>query len=122
MLGLRILPTFLKQYGAQRTGTNYLRILLQKNYSDVCVLMHVLGDKHSPPAPFEDLWADVETEPDPALAFVSRATFRHPSLSTAESDPRQHDTVRQIAERRSSPTFLSWSSGAGAHLHGLGLH
>ena len=91
------MTTFLKQYGAQRTGTNYLRILLQKNYSDVCTLMHILGDKHSPPAPFEDLWAEAKKESNPALAFVSQATFRHPSLSTSAKDPRQHETVRQIA-------------------------
>ena len=92
------MTTFLKQYGAQRTGTNYLRVLLQKNYSDVCTLMHILGDKHSPPPPFDDLWTEAKKESNPALVFVSQATFRHPSLSTSAKDPRQHETVRQIAE------------------------
>lgn len=93
-----MVATFLKQYGAQRTGTNYLRILLQKNYSDVCPLMHILGDKHSPPPPFESLWAEAQKESNPALTFVSQATFRYPSLSTSPADTRQHETLRQIAE------------------------
>ncbi|HEX3961172.1 MAG TPA: sulfotransferase [Trebonia sp.] len=42
---------FIKQYGEKRTGTNVLRALLHAHYRDVTVLMHVLGDKHSPPGP-----------------------------------------------------------------------
>jgi len=94
-----IVPTvFLKQYGAQRTGTNYLRILLQKNRPGACMLMHILGDKHSPPAPFDALWAAAQLTPDPPLAFVSSATFQHPSRTTSPANPRQREEVRRIAE------------------------
>lgn len=92
-------PTiFFKQYGAQRTGTNYLRLLLQKNYPGMCTLMHILGDKHSPPAPLAALWAAARSEPDPPLAFVSSATFQYPSLSTSPGNPRQHEELRRLAE------------------------
>ncbi len=93
----RAVTVFLKQYGAQRTGTNYLRILLQKNYSDACMLMHVLGDKHSPPAPLDEIWMAAQAEADPSLAFVSNATFLHPSLSTSQRSARQHEELRRVA-------------------------
>jgi hypothetical protein len=43
---------FIKQYGEMRTGTNLLRLCLQETFDDAVVFMHVLGDKHSPPALF----------------------------------------------------------------------
>jgi len=38
---------YFKQYGCKRTGTNYLKALLERNFSDVMVLMHTLGGKHN---------------------------------------------------------------------------
>lgn len=92
------MTVFLKQYGAQRTGTNYLRTLLQKNYPDAVPLMHVLGDKHSAPAPFDALWSEVQRDPDPSLAFVMSATFLRPSVTTLRNDLRQQKEVRRVAE------------------------
>jgi hypothetical protein len=100
--------TFIKQYGAQRTGTNYLRLLLQKNYTGVCMLMHILGDKHSPPAPLDALWAAAQSEPDPPLAFVSSATFRYPSLSTSPDNARQHEQLCNLAK----PLTAAYLEGA----------
>ncbi len=37
---------FLKQYGAERSGTNYLKRLLELNFTNVVVLGSVLGWKH----------------------------------------------------------------------------
>lgn len=72
---------FVKQYGERRTGTNLLRTLLAQNYHAE-VLMHILGDKHSPPVPFDDYWRDAQRDPNPAKAFVCRSTFSAPSLTT----------------------------------------
>jgi len=69
------MTTYLKQYGERCTGTNYLRFLLQKNCTDTVVLMHILGDKHSPPEPLEELWRATRQCPQPDVEFVSRATF-----------------------------------------------
>lgn len=69
-------PLFLKQYGAKRTGTNYLRSLIRFNYpgAEVVPLMHILGDKHSPPPPFDELWCRAQRDADPAFSFVMGAT------------------------------------------------
>jgi len=40
--------TYIKQYGAKRSGTNYTRWLLQENFPDVQVMSEVLGWKHGP--------------------------------------------------------------------------
>lgn len=37
---------YLKQYGAQRTCTNYVKVLLEQNLQDVTVLASILGWKH----------------------------------------------------------------------------
>ncbi|HKR64410.1 MAG TPA: tetratricopeptide repeat protein [Thermoanaerobaculia bacterium] len=88
---------FIKQYGERRTGTNWLRTLLNDNYHAE-VLMHILGDKHSPPVPFDDYWCEAQRNPNPARTFVSRATFSVPSLTTTPLDPEQ------IAKTRSFET------------------
>ena len=90
---------FLKQYGARRTGTNYLRWLIQSNYSDqdVVPLMHILGDKHSPPPPFDALWREAATAADPAFAFVLKATHSAPADSTDAHNPRQRGEVQRLA-------------------------
>lgn len=93
------MQTFLKQYGARRTGTNYLRWLIQSNYGadEVVPLMHVLGDKHSPPPPFAELWQRAQTAPDPALAFVMSATQAAPADSTSLAKPGQRNEVERLA-------------------------
>jgi len=90
-------PYFLKQYGERRTGTNALRALLSANLRGVVVLMHVLGDKHSPPVNFDEIWRDAQASDDPAYAFVSRATFAAPALTTSADDRRQVNELRRCA-------------------------
>jgi len=88
---------FLKQYGERRTGTNVLRALTAANFQDVVVLMHILGDKHSPPVPLDDFWRDAQQAANPAFEFVSRATFAVPALTTSADDRRQIAEVRRCA-------------------------
>ena len=79
------MTVFLKQYGEKRTGTNVLRALLQAHYADVTVLMHVLGDKHSPPSPLADIYRTAASAAD----FVCEATqARLPSLTAADDRAR----------------------------------
>jgi hypothetical protein len=99
---------FLKQYGERRTGTNYLRTLIQSNYSDVVPLMHVLGDKHSPPVPFDRLWSEARSQPDPAFAFALSATLHAPAESTEPGDSRQRDEVRRVA----APLAEAYANGS----------
>lgn len=83
-------PTvFLKQYGERRTGTNYLRAVLQLNYQNAVPLMHVLGDKHSPPVDLPDLWDSLGHQPDKDVAFITQATYAAPAESTFPGDPVQ---------------------------------
>jgi Flp pilus assembly protein TadD len=88
---------FIKQYGERRTGTNFVRASLSANYADVEVLMHVLGDKHSPPAPLDDLRREADSQADPAWAFVSAATFGVPAASTQPWNQDQQAEVRRLA-------------------------
>lgn len=99
---------FLKQYGERRTGTNYLRSLIAANYRDVVVLMHILGDKHSPPVAFDALWREAQESGDPAWQFVSRATFSAPALTTRADDRRQSVEVRRLAQ----PLAAAFADGA----------
>lgn len=89
---------FLKQYGDRRTGTNILRALLMRNFRNAVVLMHVLGDKHSPPVAMERLWDEVASAPDAAWEFATRATWQAPAETTSRESPRQRAYLRQIAE------------------------
>jgi hypothetical protein len=103
-------PLFLKQYGARRTGTNYLRALIRSNYpaDEVVPLMHILGDKHAPPPPFDELWRLAQGEDDPAFSFCLRAT-RYAAPSNPHPDhPRQREAVRSIA----APLARAFSRGA----------
>jgi hypothetical protein len=77
---------FLKQYGERRTGTNALRALIAANFPNVVVLMHLLGNKHSPPVALDALWHEVQGSDDAAFELVSRATFDAPSLTTVRND------------------------------------
>lgn len=88
---------FLKQYGAQRTGTNLVRALVCESYPEVVVLMHVLGDKHSPPLDLEEHWRRAVAAPDPALAFVCSATWDAPAATTTRDDRAQRAYLQEIA-------------------------
>lgn len=87
----------LKQYGERRTGTNYLRALLLANYPAAVPLMHVLGDKHSPPVAFDRYWREAQADADPDWSFVSRATFSAPSSTTSEQDENQRNEIQRVA-------------------------
>jgi hypothetical protein len=84
----------IKQYGELRTGTNYVRALLQLNYPDALVLTYILGDKHSPPVPLDAIWNEVRDSPDADVEFARKATY-------AVRGPASHDgDITQLAEIR----------------------
>ena len=91
-------PVFLKQYGEKRTGTNYLRALLNANYANAKILMHVLGDKHSPPVNLRAIRAATLTALNPAEAFVWAATLAAPSETTVSDCLRQQEYVLNLSE------------------------
>jgi hypothetical protein len=93
----RDVVVFIKQYGEARSGTNWLRTLLQQNYANVVVLMHVLGDKHSAPVDIEDVLLRTVSEPDPDLAFVCAATLAAPAETTNLRDSGQSEYLRRLA-------------------------
>ena len=95
---LQELTTFLKQYGERRTGTNYLRALLLANYKDVHVLMHVLGDKHSPPVDLNVHLDGAAHSAERDWQFVRAATLAAPAESTRPDDPEQIIYLRDIAD------------------------
>ncbi len=95
MLGQTIV---VKQYGLQRTGTNALRALLQEHVPGTLVLMHVLGDKHSPPVDLSEALDAVRRHPQPALAFVTLASRLAPAYTTAiDRDERQRAHLAAVA-------------------------
>lgn len=67
---------YFKQYGAQRTGTNYLRALLEKNFADITVLMHTLGGKHGCPVDLQEYLSRFKGDPP---GFVEAATAAIPA-------------------------------------------
>jgi hypothetical protein len=85
---------FLKQYGERRTGTNHLRNLLLRNFQKVTVLMHVLGDKHSPPAV---LGTPATETAGAALEWVKAVTAAAPATSTKSGDEKQEEHMRGLA-------------------------
>lgn len=87
---------FIKQYGAERTGTNVLRLLLKKRFTDVEVLMHTLGDKHSPAADYDALALALEQSHDP-FEEIDWTTQAHPARTTDFTDPSQTDYVRAVS-------------------------
>lgn len=90
--------TTVKQYGEIRTGTNYLRALIQRNYPDVHVLSYILGDKHSPPVPFDTIWeAAQQTGSDAACNFVSTATFTQRGGASHPRDLTQSEELTRRA-------------------------
>lgn len=85
---------FVKQYGAERTGTNVLKLLLPRAFAGVEVLMHVLGDKHADPAPaFIDALATGSATPE----TVARATAERPSRTTDVESSTQRALVARLA-------------------------
>jgi len=46
---------YIKTFGKERTGTRYLRFMVEKNFQDVDVLAFTLGNKHGAPLSFEDM-------------------------------------------------------------------
>jgi hypothetical protein len=92
------MTVFLKQYGEKRTGTNYTRALLSTNFSNVVCLMHVLGDKHSAPAAFDEIRRRSRGTPDEAWQFVTAATFAAPAETTRSNDSEQLKYIRNLAQ------------------------
>lgn len=85
---------FLKQYGERRTGTNYVRSLLEANVPNLVVLMHVLGDKHSVPARL--LTPDCKSQEE-AYQWAKTITERAHARYTNPNDPAQQAYIRSIA-------------------------
>lgn len=85
--------TTVKQYGEIRTGTNYLRALIQRNYADVHVLSYILGDKHAPPVPFDSIRQQAMQTDDPAFNFVSTATYVQRGGASHPRDRTQHEEL-----------------------------
>lgn len=82
--------TTIKQYGEIRTGTNYLRALIMRNYPDVQMLSYILGSKHLPPAPFDAIWdASRQAGDTAAFDFVSSATYSRRGGASHPGDPTQ---------------------------------
>lgn len=89
--------TTIKQYGEIRTGTNYLRALIQRNCPDIHVLSYILGGKHAPPVPFDALWEQSQqAEGDAAFNFVSTATY---SQRGGASHPRDLTQLEELQKR-----------------------
>jgi hypothetical protein len=82
---------YLKQYGERRTGTNFLRTILLTNHANAYPVMHVLGDKHSPPVDLAAALEQTRGLPNADLEFVTRATMAAPAKTTiAEESDQQH--------------------------------
>lgn len=58
-------PTFVKVYGLQRSGTNWMKFLLEANFDDVIAVDLPLGSKHELPRPKEALeeWRHMAERP-----------------------------------------------------------
>jgi Sulfotransferase family len=100
------MTAFIKQYGEKRTGTNVLRALLYSHFRDVTVLMHVLGDKHSPPSP------DARGCRPGTLGFV--VSVKHPYAWLASVrrfallDPQSPAPDTRAACERFNANYRSW--------------
>jgi hypothetical protein len=73
---------FVKQYGERRTGTNAVRALMTLNFTNLFVLMHILGDKHSVPADLGRLYDDIRARPDAAWRFAMDPTYATQAKTT----------------------------------------
>jgi len=88
---------FIKQYGEERTGSNYLRAAILANYADPELLIHLLGDKHTAPAPLSEVRLETASDEDPAYAFVATATFGVPAFATHPWIEDQIAEIRRVA-------------------------
>lgn len=100
---------YFKQYGCKRTGTNYLRALLQQNFDDVIVLMHTLGGKHEYPVDLQKYLGEYKSDPE---GFVVAATSAHPAETSLPF------STEQIAFMKTHATGLSKAVSDG-HIHYL---
>ncbi|HLJ74798.1 MAG TPA: hypothetical protein VKU62_09445 [Thermoanaerobaculia bacterium] len=101
------MPIVIKQYGERRTGTNYVRALMQANYPEALVLTYILGDKHSPPAPLDAIWDAAQSSVDPELEFVRRATLAVRSQNSHDGD------ITQLAEMRKRAAAVAQAQRSG---------
>lgn len=88
---------FIKQYGEKRTGTNLLKLLITTRFSGVMVLMHILGDKHSPPLPLRKIFERATQAHAAPSEFATIATRERPAETTSEEDREQHLFLRAVA-------------------------
>jgi hypothetical protein len=88
---------YVKQYGAQRTGTNVLRVLLKCRFVNIEVLMHALGDKHLPPIDYDLLRANLKHSPS-YYEEICRATNCRPSATTNLADHEQARYLNAISQ------------------------
>lgn len=101
--------TTVKQYGEIRTGTNYLRALIQRNYPDIHVLSYILGNKHAPPVPFDSIWSEAQhAGTDAEFNFVSTATFTQRGGASHPKDRTQNEELT----RRAPQIAKAYATGA----------
>jgi hypothetical protein len=90
--------TYFKQYGLQRTGTNYLRFLIEDNFLDTHVFMSILGWKHSLFNSSQDRWAkNVEEWIEKfkcSDSYVEDLSFKiYPNFTINELNPSDTGTI-----------------------------
>lgn len=77
---------YFKQYGAQRSGTNYLKRLIELNFKDVTVFGSILGWKHGMyetgngkkfTCGSHEEWIDKQIKPDGKVASVDRFPLKY---------------------------------------------
>lgn len=79
------MTTYIKQYGAKRTGTNYLRWLLEANFKDVSVLTNILGWKHGP-HPTKVDWSGRDWDHRRTESSAKLAALVTPEIKKAHED------------------------------------
>ena len=89
------MTVFVKQFGKERTGTNWLRAMIEANFPAAGVLMHILGDKHQAPtkAVRDQTFGGLS---DP-VEVVWSATMERPAKTTNPKALDQRDFVASIA-------------------------
>jgi hypothetical protein len=98
---------FIKQYGEIRTCTSAMRAMIMANFTNVFVLMHVLGDKHSPPCDLAAFHVTARQKDDPAWYFVTASTLATPSETTFHGDYFQLRFLKALAE----PLYAAYCGG-----------
>lgn len=84
----------IKQYGERRTGTNYLKSVVEANFPEVLVLMHVLGDKHSAPV---ELSREFTASNGNAYELVRILTAKSRATGFWKNNASQRAYMRSIA-------------------------